>query len=87
MTNEKIVIMSAEKTTGKQLYRMINRIISERSQRIKQPLSKVDFIKVSGLSRQQLDNYRRGTDKPSGDGLLKIAKGLEAWGIEYKIEV
>lgn len=83
-----MIILSVQKTTGKQIYKLVSRAIRERSDATGKPQSKIkqEFCEVSTLSRIMLNHYRNGA-KPGHEGIMKIAAGLSAFGVESRIEV
>lgn len=81
-----MVILSIQKTTGKQAYKIVSQAIKSRESTTGKKVSQEDFCGVSALTRQSLIRYRNG-QKPGHEGIMKIASGLQAWGVEARIEV
>lgn len=82
-----MIILSVQKTTGKQAYKIVSKAVKERATATGKPQSKAkqEFSEVSALSRISLHHYRNGA-KPGHEGIMKIAAGLQAWGQEVRIE-
>jgi hypothetical protein len=80
-----MIILSVEKTTGKQAYKIVCKAIKDRSLAIGKKVHQEEFCLISSLTRTSLIRYRNG-DKPGPEGIIKIAAGLKVWGIESRIE-
>lgn len=80
-----MILLNPDKTTGKQVHKVIMTVISDRTKSIRHNVTKADFCRESGISKATLHRFRKGA-KPSANALVKIGKGLTAWGFETKIE-
>ena len=81
-----MIILSVQKTTGKQAYKIVSRAVKEREAATGKITSQEDFCDVSALNRVSLSRYKKGA-KPGHEGIMKIASGLQAWNVEARIEM
>lgn len=81
-----MIKLNPNKTTGKQLHKVVLNAIKAREKQLARKISQREFLEVSNLSGMQLYRYKRG-EKPAAEGVLKVTMGLKAWGIAVEVEV
>lgn len=80
-----MIILNPNKTTGKQLYRIIMRAVVTLRKKHKEDYTKVDLCREARFSRMALYRWQNGA-KPSADSLLRLHSFLNEKGIETKME-
>lgn len=74
------IVLQPGKTTGRAAFRIIRQSTKIKNKKM------TDFCKVSGLSRMAIHNWRTGSQDPIDSSLLKMARGLKAWGYAVTVK-
>jgi hypothetical protein len=79
-----MIVLDPNKMTGKQVTEIISKAIKRHTKKTGVRVTWADFIRASGLSKQQVIRYKRG----GGIGVIgayHVAAALKSWG--NKVEV
>jgi len=81
-----MITVQVYKTTGKQAYMLVRKAIELRSNQLQRSVTNKEFCADSGLGQATLIRWKHDKRKPGPGGLLKLCRGLNAWGINAVLE-